>query len=157
MIAFEKKYSISTELAHVIGCSEDTEKSRLEIAQGICRYVTKNNLQDLNHWYKVVPDKTLQLLFNLDPAIKNSVKYSEIQRLIDPHICLIDPHILTPIKIHKRKFQHVLSELNSIPKSQSNRRDLRRFARDCPGILYNDSSDSEDESNYKNVTGRSLL
>ncbi len=50
MIAFEKKYSISTELAHVIGCSEDTEKSRVEISPRIGWYVTKNNLQDLNHW-----------------------------------------------------------------------------------------------------------
>ncbi len=145
-----EKITISSELAHFLGCSEDTKISRLEIVKRICIYVAQNNLQNPNHRSEIFPDKTLQLLFNLDPAIKNSISYSEIQSLLRPHL-------LTPIKIHSRKFRHVMTDLSSFPKSQSSRRDLRRLARNNPGVLYTDSSDSEDESNYRNVTSRSLL
>lgn len=59
--------------------------------------------------------------------------------------------------LHHKKFKHVISELKDFPQAQANRQNLRRLARENPNIAYSDSSDSEDDVNYKRVTKRSLL
>lgn len=58
---------------------------------------------------------------------------------------------------HHEKFKHVMSELSDFPHAQKTRQNLRRLNRENPGILYSDSSDSEDDTKYKRVTKRSLL
>jgi hypothetical protein len=59
--------------------------------------------------------------------------------------------------LHQKKFQHVMDHLKDIPQAQTKRQNLRRFARENPGVAYSDSSDSEDDTMYKHVTKRSLL
>ncbi len=144
---FTTPVDISLELADFLGCSETTKKSRVDITTSICKYISDHKLQNPNNKYEIVLDKTLQLLFNVD----RSVNYAELQCFIIKHMTV------SPIDMHNRKFRHVMSDLTSLPKSQSSRRDLRRLARSNCCTIYNDSSDSEDESNYEHVTGRSLL
>ena len=58
---------------------------------------------------------------------------------------------------HKERLKTVLSGLMDVPWTKQNRQDLRRAARAMPQhISYVDSSDSEDESNYKKTSARSL-
>ncbi len=58
---------------------------------------------------------------------------------------------------HKQRFKEVLSHLMDIPGSKQNRQELRRGSREQPHhISHIDSSDSENESNYKKTSARSL-
>jgi chromatin remodeling complex protein RSC6 len=84
----------------------------------ICKYISDHKLQNPDNMYEIRLDKPLQLLFNVDPTVKSSVIYAELQ-------CFILKHMkVSPIDIHNRKFKHVMSELSS----QSSRLDLRRLA-----------------------------
>lgn len=59
--------------------------------------------------------------------------------------------------LHTRKFKHVMNELKDFPQAQQSRQNLRRSVREVPGLLYSDSSDSEDESNYTRFKPNSAL
>jgi hypothetical protein len=58
---------------------------------------------------------------------------------------------------HKERLKTVLSSLTSVPWSKQSRQELRKASRAIPQhISYVDSSDSENESNYKKTSARSL-
>lgn len=58
--------------------------------------------------------------------------------------------------LHEKKFKHVINQLKDIPHAQANRQQLRHGARENL-FEYNDSSDSEDDSNYTRFTSKSAL
>jgi SWIB/MDM2 domain len=147
--AFEKE-DISIELAKFLGYPDSTKLYRTDVAIDVREYVGAHALQNPNNMDEIFLDETLGRLFNLDLAVKRTILYSDIGYIMNQH--------LGPVHGNIRKIKdYVMDELESMPKSQSSRRNLRRFARDNPGIVYNDSSDSEDESNYRHVTSRSLM
>ncbi len=58
---------------------------------------------------------------------------------------------------HKERFNEVVENLKLLPGSHDTRRRGRMLHRKIPNIIqHSDSSDSEDESKWKRVTGRSL-
>jgi len=141
---------ISSQLAKFLGCPDSTKLYRTDVAIDVRDYVATHALQNPNNMDEIFLDETLGRLFNLDLTVKKTILYSDIGYIMNQHF--------GPVHANMRKFKHVvLGELESMPKSQSSRRNLRRLARDNLGIVYNDSSDSEDESNYRHVTSRSLM
>lgn len=97
-------------------------------------------------------------------AQKTIQEYKELFKDVDYQIVNYKTNDILPTmyiddynkKLHQKKFKHVINHLKDIPHAQANRQQMRRAARENL-LQYSDSSDSEDESNYKRMTPKSAL
>ncbi len=80
-----KPYHISPELATFLGCAEDDMKSRVEVSQAVCNYIREHNLQNPQDRFAILPDETLERLFNHNPIIYDRLSYYMLLTLLKHH------------------------------------------------------------------------
>ncbi len=82
---FSKPVAISDELASFGGWSKGDLKSRTEVNNLLCGYIKSNNLQNPENRSIIVPDKKLQKLLDPKKTLKEPLKYTSMQKLIQTH------------------------------------------------------------------------
>jgi chromatin remodeling complex protein RSC6 len=82
---FLKPVRISPELAKFLGCSADEMKSRVQVTQNICKYISDNELQNPKNRREILVDSTLQNLLRFNPEVDGNLTYYQIQTYIQPH------------------------------------------------------------------------
>jgi len=82
---FLKPVRISPELAKFLGCSPDEMKSRVQVTQNICKYISDNELQNPKNRREILVDSTLQNLLRFNPEVDGNLTYYQIQTYIQPH------------------------------------------------------------------------
>ncbi len=135
--------------------------SRRELSEKTVWAVESSFKQTIQAPFKV--QKLLMITF-LKQRAKYFVKYTDKNyKIVEYRINDILPTMYLDDynkTLHNRKFKHVINQLADMPSAQKNRQWMRRTARKyqdtTPRLTYDDSSDSEDESKWKEITGQSL-
>ena len=81
---FVKPTRISDELANFLGKPIGSEMARTDVTSEINKYIVSNNLRDKDNGRKIIPDKALTALLNID---NNEVvlTYFNLQKYMSPH------------------------------------------------------------------------
>lgn len=81
---FVKPTRISDELANFLGKPIGSEMARTDVTSEINKYIVSNNLRDKDNGRKIIPDKALSTLLNID---SNSIEltYFNLQKYMSPH------------------------------------------------------------------------
>ena len=81
---FVKPTRISDELANFLGKPIGSEMARTDVTSEINKYIVLNNLRDKDNGRKIIPDKALTALLNID---NNEVvlTYFNLQKYMSPH------------------------------------------------------------------------
>jgi len=80
-----KPVRISSDLAQFIGCSEDEQKSRVEVTKILCNYIKSHDLQNPQNKKEILPDATLSKLVDYDENQHGPLTYCSIHKLIQKH------------------------------------------------------------------------
>ena len=80
---FAKPTIISQELCDFLGKDQGTEMSRTEVTKELTKYIKSNNLQDEADRRKILPDKKLTKLLNVEPG--QEVTYFNLQKYMKVH------------------------------------------------------------------------
>lgn len=80
---FVKPTKISDELASFLGKPVGSEMARTEVTREINDYIRKNSLQDKSNGRKIIPDKQLAKLLNIQK--NDELTYFNLQRYMSPH------------------------------------------------------------------------
>lgn len=80
---FVKPTKISDELASFLGKPVGSEMARTEVTREINKYIQTNSLQDKSNGRKIIPDKQLAKLLNIQK--NDELTYFNLQRYMSPH------------------------------------------------------------------------
>jgi chromatin remodeling complex protein RSC6 len=80
---FAKPTIISQELCDFLGKDQGTEMARTEVTKELTKYIKSNNLQDEADRRKILPDKKLKKLLNVEPG--QEVTYFNLQKYMKVH------------------------------------------------------------------------
>ena len=80
---FVKPTRISDELANFLGKPIGSEMARTDVTSEINKYIVTNNLRDKDNGRKIIPDKALSSLLNIDKDV--ILTYFNLQKYMSPH------------------------------------------------------------------------
>ena len=80
---FVKPTRISDELANFLGKPIGSEMARTDVTSEINKYIVSNNLRDKDNGRKIIPDKALSTLLNIDSEVV--LTYFNLQKYMSPH------------------------------------------------------------------------
>ena len=80
---FVKPTRISDELATFLGKPIGSEMARTDVTSEINKYIVSNNLRDKDNGRKIIPDKALSTLLNIDSEVV--LTYFNLQKYMSPH------------------------------------------------------------------------
>lgn len=80
---FVKPTRISDELATFLGKPIGSEMARTDVTSEINKYIVSNNLRDKDNGRKIIPDKALSTLLNIDSEV--ILTYFNLQKYMSPH------------------------------------------------------------------------
>ena len=80
---FVKPTRISDELANFLGKPIGSEMARTDVTSEINKYIVSNNLRDKDNGRKIIPDKALTSLLNIDKDV--NLTYFNLQKYMSPH------------------------------------------------------------------------
>lgn len=80
---FVKPTRISDELANFLGKPIGSEMARTDVTSEINKYIVSNNLRDKDNGRKIIPDKALTALLNIDNEVV--LTYFNLQKYMSPH------------------------------------------------------------------------
>jgi len=80
---FAKPALISSQLCAFLGKPEGTEMARTEVTKYLTNYIKTHNLQDQSNRRKIIPDKKLQSLLNVNKS--DEVTYFNLQKYMKVH------------------------------------------------------------------------
>ena len=80
---FVKPTRISDELANFLGKPIGSEMARTDVTSEINKYIVSNNLRDKDNGRKILPDKALSTLLNIDSEV--NLTYFNLQKYMSPH------------------------------------------------------------------------
>ncbi len=80
---FVKPTRISDELANFLGKPIGSEMARTDVTSEINKYIVSNNLRDKDNGRKIIPDKALSNLLNIDKDVV--LTYFNLQKYMSPH------------------------------------------------------------------------
>lgn len=80
---FVKPTRISDELANFLGKPIGHEMARTDVTSEINKYIVTNNLRDKDNGRKIIPDKALSTLLNIDSDVV--LTYFNLQKYMSPH------------------------------------------------------------------------
>ena len=80
---FVKPTRISDELANFLGKPIGSEMARTDVTSEINKYIVSNNLRDKDNGRKILPDKALSSLLNIDSEVV--LTYFNLQKYMSPH------------------------------------------------------------------------
>jgi upstream activation factor subunit UAF30 len=80
---FAKPTIISQELCDFLGKDQGTEMARTEVTKELTNYIKSHNLQDEADRRKILPDKKLKKLLNVEPG--QEVTYFNLQKYMKVH------------------------------------------------------------------------
>jgi chromatin remodeling complex protein RSC6 len=80
---FVKPTRISDELANFLGKPIGSEMARTDVTSEINKYIVSNNLRDKDNGRKILPDKALSTLLNIDSEVV--LTYFNLQKYMSPH------------------------------------------------------------------------
>ena len=80
---FVKPTRISDELANFLGKPIGSEMARTDVTSEINKYIVSNNLRDKDNGRKIIPDKALSTLLNIDSEV--TLTYFNLQKYMSPH------------------------------------------------------------------------
>jgi len=81
---FVKPTRISDELANFLGKPIGSEMARTDVTSEINKYIVLNNLRDKDNGRKIIPDKALTALLNIDNN-EVDLTYFNLQKYMSPH------------------------------------------------------------------------
>lgn len=90
---FVKPTRISDELANFLGKPIGSEMARTDVTSEINKYIVSNNLRDKDNGRKIIPDKALSTLLNIDSEV--CLTYFNLQKYMSPHfqkMVKVDPN-----------------------------------------------------------------
>lgn len=90
---FVKPARISDELANFLGKPIGSEMARTDVTSEINKYIVSNNLRDKDNGRKIIPDKALTTLLNIDSEVV--LTYFNLQKYMSPHfqkMVKVDPN-----------------------------------------------------------------
>lgn len=82
---FENPMKISDELSEFANWPKGELKSRTEVTRFLCKYVKDKDLQNPENRTYIIPDEKLQRLLDPNKEYTNTLKYTVMQKLIQPH------------------------------------------------------------------------
>ena len=80
---FVKPTRISDELANFLGKPIGSEMARTDVTSEINKYIVSHNLRDKDNGRKIIPDKALSTLLNIDSEVV--LTYFNLQKYMSPH------------------------------------------------------------------------
>lgn len=80
---FVKPTRISDELANFLGKPIGSEMARTDVTSEINKYIVSHNLRDKENGRKIIPDKALSSLLNINSEIV--LTYFNLQKYMSPH------------------------------------------------------------------------